>query len=47
VYNSVPAMNDEAMAFLETHGWHTEGIRRDHYMLEDQLVDEVMMAHEL
>jgi L-amino acid N-acyltransferase YncA len=47
VYNSVPAMNDEAMAFLETHGWHTEGIRRDHYMLDDQLVDEVMMAREL
>ena len=47
VYNSVPAVNDEAIAFLEEHGWHTEGIRRDHYTLDDELVDEVMMAYEL
>lgn len=47
VYNSVPAVNDEAMAFLEAHGWYTEGIRRDHYTLDGGLVDEVMMAQEL
>ncbi|MFW5918182.1 MAG: N-acetyltransferase family protein [Haloferacaceae archaeon] len=47
VYNSVPAVNDEAMAFLEAHDWFTEGIRRDHYTLDDELVDEVMMAKEL
>lgn len=43
MYNSVPAVNDEAIAFPEAHGWHTEGIRKDHYTL----VDEVMMASEL
>lgn len=47
VYNSVPAVNDEAIAFLEAHEWHTEGIRRDHYTLDGRLVDEVMMASEL
>jgi GNAT superfamily N-acetyltransferase len=47
VYNSIPAVNDEAMAFLESHGWFTEGIRRDHYSLDDEMVDEVMMAQEL
>jgi len=45
LYNSVPATNDEALSFLESHGWHTEGIRRDHYTVDDEPVDEVMMAH--
>ncbi|RYJ12847.1 GNAT family N-acetyltransferase [Halogeometricum borinquense] len=46
-YNSIPAINDEAIAFLEAHDWHTEGIRRDHYTLDGTFVDEVMMAVEL
>ena len=45
VYNSVPMTNDEALSFLEDHGWETEGIRRDHYTIGDKLVDEVMMAY--
>jgi ribosomal protein S18 acetylase RimI-like enzyme len=45
VYNSVPMTNDAALSFLENHGWETEGIRRDHYTIEDDLVDEVMMAY--
>ncbi|MFT4881505.1 MAG: ribosomal protein S18 acetylase RimI-like enzyme, partial [Salinirussus sp.] len=45
VYNSVPATNDGALAFLESHGWETEGTRRDHYTIGNQLVDEVMMAY--
>lgn len=45
VYNSVPMSNDEALSFLESHGWNTEGIRRDHYTIDDELVDEVMMAY--
>lgn len=47
VYNSVPASNDSALAFLESHGWETEGIRRDHYTIDDRSVDEVMMAYTL
>jgi ribosomal protein S18 acetylase RimI-like enzyme len=45
VYNSVPATNDEALAFLEDHGWNTEGIRRNHYTIDDEFVDEVLMAY--
>jgi L-amino acid N-acyltransferase YncA len=45
VYNSVPMTNDEALSFLESHGWNTEGIRRDHYTIDDEFVDEVMMAY--
>ncbi|THE66058.1 N-acetyltransferase [Salinadaptatus halalkaliphilus] len=46
VYNSVPATNDTALAFLEAHGWHTEGIRKNHYTIDDKHVDEVLMAYE-
>ncbi|WP_049925459.1 GNAT family N-acetyltransferase [Halopiger goleimassiliensis] len=47
VYNSVPATNDVALEFLERHGWHTEGIRKDHYTVDDEeFVDEVLMAYE-
>jgi len=45
LYNSVPSTNDGALAFLEEHGWNTEGIRRDHYTIGDEPVDEVMMAY--
>ncbi|MEF8883706.1 MAG: GNAT family N-acetyltransferase [Haloarculaceae archaeon] len=45
LYNSVPSTNDVALGFLEGHGWDTEGIRRNHYTIDDEPVDEVMMAH--
>jgi ribosomal protein S18 acetylase RimI-like enzyme len=45
VYNSVPTTNDEAIAFLENRGWETEGIRKDHYTIGDEHVDEVMLAY--
>ncbi|MFB6301492.1 MAG: N-acetyltransferase family protein [Haloferacaceae archaeon] len=45
VYNSVPAINGDAMVFLESHGWHTEGIRKDHYTIDGEPVDEVMMGY--
>ncbi|MXR20837.1 GNAT family N-acetyltransferase [Halobacterium bonnevillei] len=43
IYNSIPASNDDAIAFLENHGWAVEATREDHYKLGDQYVDEVMM----
>jgi ribosomal protein S18 acetylase RimI-like enzyme len=43
IYNSVPASNDDAIAFLENHGWAVEATREDHYKLGDRYVDEVMM----
>lgn len=45
VYNSVPATNEEARAFLEARGWHVEAVRDEHYTIDDDLVDEVMMAY--
>ena len=47
VYNSIPIVNDSALEFLTTHGWDTEAIRRDHYTIDDEYVDEVMMAYKL
>ena len=45
LYNSVPAITESAMVFLEDHGWNTEGIRKNHYTIDGQEVDEVMMAY--
>ncbi|SEL62054.1 GNAT family N-acetyltransferase [Haloferax larsenii] len=45
VYNSIPMTNDRAMEFLGDHGWDTEAIRREHYTIDDEFVDEVMMAY--
>ena len=45
VYNSVPTTNDEALDFLESRGWETEGVRKDHYTIDDGYVDEVMLAY--
>ena len=47
VYQSLPATNDAAVEFLEEHGWETEAVREDHYKIDDEYVDEVMMAVEL
>ena len=47
VYNSVPITNERALEFLTVHGWDTEAIRRDHYEIDGECVDEVMMAYEL
>ncbi|ELY61647.1 GNAT family N-acetyltransferase [Natronolimnohabitans innermongolicus] len=47
VYNSIPITNDRALEFLTEHGWDTEAIRRDHYEIDGEGVDEVMMAREL
>ncbi|MFB6102659.1 MAG: N-acetyltransferase family protein [Haloplanus sp.] len=44
LYNSVPATNEAAIAFLETQGWETEAVREDHYRIEGDYVDEVMLA---
>jgi ribosomal protein S18 acetylase RimI-like enzyme len=45
VYNSVPMTNERALEFLDAHGWETEAIRKDHYTIDDEYVDEVMMAY--
>lgn len=44
VYNSIPSLNENACDFLEHYGWKVEAIREDHYKIDDEYVDEVMMA---
>ncbi|GAB3027045.1 bifunctional helix-turn-helix transcriptional regulator/GNAT family N-acetyltransferase [Natronobiforma cellulositropha] len=44
VYQSVPSTNEEAIVFLEDHGWEIEAVREGHYKLDGAYVDEVMMA---
>jgi ribosomal protein S18 acetylase RimI-like enzyme len=43
VYNSIPSVNETAIEFLEDHGWEKEAIRTDHYRIDGEFVDEVMM----
>jgi len=45
VYNSVAATNGNAITFLQNQGWEHEGVREDHYAIDDKPVDEVMMAY--
>ena len=44
IHNSVPATNEAAIAFLTGRGWDEEARREDHYKLNGECVDEVMMA---
>lgn len=44
IYNSVPATNQDAIAFLESRGWEIEAVRENHYKIDDDYVDEVMLA---
>jgi ribosomal protein S18 acetylase RimI-like enzyme len=47
IYNSVPSTNEEGIEFLETHDWETEAVRADHYKLDGEYIDEVMLAKQL
>jgi|AntRauTorcE11898_2_1112593.scaffolds.fasta_scaffold08916_2 ribosomal protein S18 acetylase RimI-like enzyme len=47
VYQSIPATNEEAIAFLEGHGWEVEAVREDHYLIDGEYVGETMLAVEL
>lgn len=47
VYQSLPATNESGITFLEDHGWEVEARRVDHYRIDDEDVDEVMLARHL
>jgi ribosomal protein S18 acetylase RimI-like enzyme len=47
IYQSVPATNEAAVEFLEDRDWAVEAVREDHYKLEGEYVDEVMLAKTL
>jgi len=46
-YSSLPATNDVGIAFLKRNGWETEAVRSDHYDLNGEYVDEVMLARHI
>ena len=41
----VPATSEGAIEFLENNGWQREGERADQYRIEDEHVDEVLLAN--
>ncbi|QSW97743.1 GNAT family N-acetyltransferase [Haloterrigena alkaliphila] len=47
VYQSVPSTNERAIEFFEDRGWIVEAVREAHYKLDEEYIDEVMMATEL
>ncbi|MFB6307844.1 MAG: GNAT family N-acetyltransferase [Haloarculaceae archaeon] len=47
IYNSIPSTNEAGIEFLEEHGWEIEAVREDHYKLDGEYLDEVMMAKQL
>ncbi|PSP42399.1 GNAT family N-acetyltransferase [Halobacteriales archaeon QH_6_64_20] len=44
LYNSIPATNEDAISFLESKGFETEAVRKNHYKIGEEYTDEVMMA---
>ncbi|WP_049889160.1 GNAT family N-acetyltransferase [Natronolimnohabitans innermongolicus] len=44
VYQSLPATNEGAIAFLEDEGWEREGVRTEQYRIDGEFVDEVTLA---
>ncbi|MFB6164518.1 MAG: GNAT family N-acetyltransferase [Haloarculaceae archaeon] len=46
-YNSVPETNDLAIEFLQENGWYVDAWRIDHFEIDGELVDEVMLAVDL
>ncbi len=47
VSSNVPASNESAIDFLVRAGWEREGTRPDHYLIEGQPVDEVLLSYPL
>jgi L-amino acid N-acyltransferase YncA len=47
IYNSVPSTNEGAIAFLKEHDWTEDARREDHYKLDGEYIDEVMMERDL
>jgi GNAT superfamily N-acetyltransferase len=43
VASNIPATNESAVDFLEANGWEVVATRPDHYTIDDNLVDEVLL----
>ncbi|MDS0473831.1 N-acetyltransferase [Natrinema sp. 1APR25-10V2] len=44
IYQHVPATNETAIEFLEANGWQREGEHEGQYCIDDEFVDEIMLA---
>ena len=44
IYNSIPSTNEEAIEFFESHGGEVEATRKNHYKIDSEYIDEVMLA---
>ncbi|WP_254763190.1 GNAT family N-acetyltransferase [Natrinema marinum] len=44
IYQHVPATNETALEFLEANGWQREGEHEGQYCIDDEFVDEIMLA---
>jgi len=47
IYQSIPSTNEAALEFLEEHGWGEAARREDHYKIDGEYIDEVMMEIDL
>ncbi len=47
IENALPATNEEAIEFLKSRGFEVDAVREDHYKLDGEYVDEVMMMKQL
>lgn len=44
IYQNLPETNERAVSFLKDQGWSVESTRDGHYLIDDELVDEVQLA---
>jgi ribosomal protein S18 acetylase RimI-like enzyme len=47
IENALPATNERAIEFLKSRGFEVDAVREDHYKLNGEHVDEVMMMKHL
>jgi L-amino acid N-acyltransferase YncA len=47
IYNSIPSSNERAADFFDSRDFEVEAVRENHYKLDGEHIDEVMMAKRL
>jgi ribosomal protein S18 acetylase RimI-like enzyme len=44
IYQTLPATNERAISFLESEAWEREATHKNHYRIDEEYVDEVLLA---
>ncbi len=44
LYQNLPTTNEAAIEFLEANGWQREGVHEGQYCIDEEFVDELMLA---